>query len=65
MKGINQPSICRFVRAVIGVYVAAHVAAQPSPNQDFEAAKREYEQSARDETARVTYVRKLAQITDR
>jgi hypothetical protein len=31
---------------------------------DFEAAKQEYEQSPHDETARLTYVTKLAQIAD-
>jgi hypothetical protein len=36
--------------------------AQTSPKKDFEAAKQEYEQSSRDETARVAYVTKLAQI---
>ena len=36
-----------------------------SPEQrDFEAAKQEYEQSPHDETARLTYVTKLAQIAD-
>jgi hypothetical protein len=33
--------------------------------EDFEAAKQKYEQSSRDESARVTYVTKLAQIADR
>jgi len=36
--------------------------AQTSPQKDFEAAKQEYEQSSRDETARVAYVTKLAQL---
>ena len=35
---------------------------QTSPQKDFEAAKQEYEQSSRDETARVAYVTKLAQL---
>jgi hypothetical protein len=39
--------------------------AQTSPQKDFEAAKQEYEQSSRDETARVAYVTKLAQIKER
>jgi tetratricopeptide (TPR) repeat protein len=36
--------------------------AQASPKKDFEAAKQEYEQSSHDETARVAYVTKLAQL---
>jgi hypothetical protein len=34
------------------------------PQRDFEAAKREYEQSPHDETARLTYMTKLARIAD-
>jgi tetratricopeptide (TPR) repeat protein len=36
-----------------------------SPKEDFDAAKQEYEQSSGDEAARVTYVTKLAQISER
>ena len=36
-----------------------------SPKEGFDAAKQEYEQSSGDEAARVTYVTKLAQITER
>jgi len=36
--------------------------AQTSPQKDFEAAKQKYEQSSHDETARVAYVTKLAQL---
>ena len=36
-----------------------------SPKEDFDAAKQECEQSSGDEAARVTYVTKLAQITER
>jgi hypothetical protein len=35
-----------------------------SPQRDFEAAQQEYEQSSHDETARLTYVTKLARIAD-
>jgi hypothetical protein len=34
------------------------------PQRDFEAGKQEYEQSPHDETARLTYVTKLAKIAD-
>jgi hypothetical protein len=49
---------------VIAILMAVRVFAQTSPKKDFEAAKQKYEQSSRDETARVAYVTKLAQIKD-
>ena len=42
--------------------MAVRVFAQTSPQKDFEAAKQKYEQSSHDETARVAYVTKLAQL---
>jgi hypothetical protein len=41
------------------------VDAHASPKQDFDAAKQKYEQSSGDEAARMIYVTKLAQITER
>jgi hypothetical protein len=53
--------MCSLVVALSGTLAFA----QTSPKKDFEAAKQEYEQSSRDETARVAYVTKLAQIKER
>jgi hypothetical protein len=50
---------------VIAILIAGHVSAQNAEKQDFEAAKREYEQSSNDEAARLTYVNKLAEIYHR
>lgn len=50
---------------VLAFFVAGDVTAQSSDKQEFEAAKQEYEQSSKDESARLTYVTKLAQIADR
>jgi hypothetical protein len=55
----------KLIGIVIAILMAVRVFAQTSPKKDFEAAKQEYEQSSRDETARVAYVTKLAQIKDR
>lgn len=53
------------VGIVVAILVAGGVSTQAAEKQEFDAAKKEYEQSSRDETARLTYVTKLAQIADR
>jgi hypothetical protein len=57
--------ITKYAGLVLAVVIAAHVTAQTSDKQDLEAAKQQFEQSSRDEAARLTYVTKLAQIADR
>jgi hypothetical protein len=52
----------KLIGIVIAILMAVRVFAQTSPQKDFEAAKQKYEQSSRDETARVAYVTKLAQL---
>lgn len=61
MKSIQQV-ITQFAAILVSVFIVGHVTAQTSEKQDFEAAKREYEQSSNDEAARLTYVNKLAEI---
>jgi hypothetical protein len=46
------------------LFVAGDLSAQTPSKRDFEAAKQEYEQSSRDEAARLTYVTKLAEIAN-
>ena len=57
--------ITRKLVGMVAILIAGGVSTQAAEKQEFEAAKQEYEQSSGDETARVTYVTKLAQITDR
>jgi hypothetical protein len=64
MKGIQQ-IITKVAVILVSVFLAGDVSAQTSDQQDLETAKAEYEQGSHDEAARVTYVTKLAQITDR
>jgi hypothetical protein len=52
----------KLIGIVIAILMAVRVFAQTSPQKDFEAAKQKYEQSSHDETARVAYVTKLAQL---
>ena len=54
--------IKKLIGIVIAILMAVRVFAQTSPQKDFEAAKQKYEQSSHDETARVAYVTKLAQL---
>jgi hypothetical protein len=64
MKRISKLAICRLV-GTVAILTAGHVSAQTTDKQDFEAAKQKYEQNSKDESARVTYVTKLAQVADR
>jgi hypothetical protein len=64
MKGTQQ-IITKVALILVSVFLIGDVTAQTSDKQDLEAARQEYEQSSRDETARLTYVTKLAQIADR
>jgi hypothetical protein len=49
----------------ISVLLAEQAVSQTAERQDLQAAKREYEASLHDESARVRYVTKLAQIRER
>lgn len=55
------------VGVVIAVLVTGQVSVQTAERQDFEAARKEFEQAVppANEKARLTYVTKLAQIADR
>jgi hypothetical protein len=64
MKGTQQ-IITKVALILVSVFLIGDVTAQTSDKQDLEAARQEFEQSSRDETARLTYVTKLAQIADR
>jgi hypothetical protein len=64
MKGTQQ-IITKVGPILVSVFLVGDVTAQTSDKQDLEAARQEFEQSSRDEMARVTYVTKLAQIADR
>jgi hypothetical protein len=55
----------KLVGVLAAMLIAGGVSTQAAEKQDFEAAKQQFEQSSRDEAARVTYVTKLAQIADR
>ena len=46
------------------VVLIGHVSAESPEKQDFEAARKEYEASSHDESARVRYVTRLAQIRE-
>jgi hypothetical protein len=65
MKRVQQMSITKSAGLVMTIFVVSHVSAQTADKQNLEAAKQEYQQSSRDEAARVTCVTKLAQIADR
>jgi hypothetical protein len=57
--------IMRNLRGIaIAILVVAQVSVVGAEKQDFEAAKQAFEQRSRDETARLAYVTKLAQIAD-
>ena len=55
----------KLVGIVVTILVVGGVSTHATEKQEFDAAKQEYEQSSRDETARVAYVTKLAQIKER
>ena len=50
---------------IVAILIAGGVSTQAAEKQEFEAAKQEYEQSSLDESARMTYVTKLAKVADR
>lgn len=62
---IWRQMIMKKLAALVAVAFFAGQASGAEENQDFEAAKQEYEQSSRDEAARATFVTKLAKIRDR
>jgi hypothetical protein len=64
MKSIQQLIRTGCAGILVASFVAGHVSAQTRGDRNFEAAKKEYEQSSRDETARAAYVTKLAQIAN-
>ena len=55
----------KLVGIAAAILIAGGVSTQAAEKQEFEAAKQEYAQSSRDETARLAYVTKLAQIADK
>jgi hypothetical protein len=57
--------IMKQLLGVVALLIAFGVSTQTAEEQDFEAAKQEYQESSHDEAARATYVTKLAQIADR
>ena len=60
---MNRSMIMRkLVGIVVTTLVVGGVSTHAAEKQEFDAAKQEYEQSSRDETARVAYVTKLAQL---
>jgi len=54
-----------FLIGSVLVILAVKLSAAEEDRREFETAKAEYEQSSRDESARITYVTKLAHIADR
>jgi hypothetical protein len=63
MKNIQQMVSAKSARIIIGLLVAGQASAQGPDKQDLEAAKQQFEQSSHDETARVRYVTKLADMS--
>jgi hypothetical protein len=59
--------ILRKLVGIVAILIAGGVSTQAAEKQEFEAAKQEYERAVPpgNETARLTYVTKLAQIADR
>jgi hypothetical protein len=55
----------KLVGIVVVILIAGGISTQAAEKQEFDAAKQEYEQSSKDESARITYVTKLAHIADR
>ncbi len=53
------------VGALIVALIVAQASAQNAEKQDLEAARKEYQASTHDESARLRYVTKLAQIRER
>ena len=57
------------IRTVAGIFIliliAGGISTQAAEKEDLEAARKEYQASAQDESARVRYVTKLAQIRER
>jgi hypothetical protein len=50
---------------LVAILVAGGISTQAAEKEDLEAARKEYQASAHDESARVRYVTKLAQIRER
>jgi hypothetical protein len=66
MKVMERSIIIRTVASIVVlILIAGGISTQAAEKEDLEAAKQEYEQSSRDETARLTYVTKLARIADK
>lgn len=66
MKVMDKSIIIRTVIGVVVVIlIAGGISIQAAEKEDLEAARKEYQASAHDESARVRYVTKLAQIRER